>query len=259
MSYSRSIGSRPEIINAYFDLLEETLVENDLLESPCQLFNMDETGMPLDPKAPKVVSRKGMKHPVSISSGNKAQITVVSCCSAGGHHIPPMVIYYRRPELTNGEVPDTIYGLSRNGWMDSDLFHQWFTTHFLSYVPPSRPILLLLDGHSTHFNPSTIEIAAKEKVIVFCLPPHSSHLTQPLDKGCFGPLKQHWRQECHNYLIKNPGKIITRFEFSQLFSQAWYKSMTMNNIVSGFRHTGIYPLNRKALVPESTPIKPKLC
>ena len=118
---------------------------------------------------------------------------------------------------------------------------------FLAYAPPSRPLLLLLDGHSTHFNPLTIELAAKEQVVVFCLPPHSSHQTQPLDKVCFGPLKQYWRQECHDYLIKNPGKVVTH-EFSQLFSQAWLKGMSMSNILGGFKNTGVYPFNCEALL-----------
>ena len=260
VSYARSIGTRPEIISRYFDLLEDTLVENGLLEKPRQIFNMDETGMPLDPLAPKVICRKGAKHPVSTTTGDKTQITVVSCCSAGGYTMPPMVIFDRKtlkPELTRGEVPGTIYGLSSSGWIDSDLFCQWFSNHFLAYAPPSHPLLLLLDGHSAHFNPLTIELAAKEQVVVFCLPPHSSHRTQPLDKGCFGPLKQYWRQECHDYLIKNPGKVVSRYEFSELFSRAWLKGMSMSNILGGFKNTGVYPFNRGALLSQS-PVRPSL-
>ena len=82
-----------------------------------------------------------------------------------------------------------MYGLSSNGWMDTELFEIWFKHHFLMHVPSCRPILLMMDGHSTHFQPSVVRMAAKEEVILFCLPPHSTHLTQPLDKGCFGPLK----------------------------------------------------------------------
>ena len=126
--------------------------------------------------------------------------------------MPPMVIFDRKrlqPDLTKGEVPGTIYGLSNNGWIDSDLFIQWFSHHFLAYGPPVRPILLLLDGHATHYNPVVIEKVAKENVVLFCLPPHTSHCTQPLDKGCFAPLKKHWRQECHEYIHRNPGKVVT--------------------------------------------------
>lgn len=38
-----------------------------------------------------------------------------------------------------------------------------------------------------------------------------------------------------------------KFEFSHLFSEAWYASMSSENIVSSFRTTGICPFNRHAL------------
>ena len=220
VSYIRLLGTRPEIIERYFDLLKHTFDQYNLHDSPCSIFNMDETGMPLNPVSPKVVACKEAKHPVASTTGDRSQITVVSCCNAAGYAMPPMVIFDRKklaPELTLGEVPGTLYGLSSNGWIDRDLFNHWFTSHFLAYAPPVRPLLLLLDGHSSHFNPSTIERAAAEDIIIFCLPPHSSHLTQPLDKGCFGPLKSYWRHECHNYIVSNPGKVVTRYFFLSSF------------------------------------------
>ena len=187
------IGSDPKIIKKYFDLLEESLVNNDILDKPSQIFNLDETGMPLDPTPPRVVSGRGAKHPSAPASGDKLKITVMACCSAAGYAIPPFVIFDRltlKPELTVGEVPGTIYGLSRKGWIDGDLFDMWFMRHFLMHAPPVRPLLVLMDGHSSHFQPSVIQRATKERVIMFTLPPHTSRLTQLLDKGCFGPSKK---------------------------------------------------------------------
>ena len=77
VSYARAMASNPEIINNYFDLLESTLVENDLLDKPAQIFNIDETGMPLDPSPPLVVARRGQKHPSARGSGDKSQVTVL--------------------------------------------------------------------------------------------------------------------------------------------------------------------------------------
>lgn len=59
-------------------------------------------------------------------------------------------------DLAYREVPGTVYGLSENGWMTRTLFMEWFNCHFLSYVPMARPIILLMDGHSTHYCPETI-------------------------------------------------------------------------------------------------------
>jgi len=135
-----------------------------------------------------------------VSTGDKAQISILACCNAAGFAVPPMVIFDQKslkPEMTIGEVPGMMYGLSANGWMDTELFELWFKHHFLAYVPPTRPLLLLIDGHSSHFQPGFVKKAAEEQVIVFRLPPpyHSPH--SALDKGCFGPLKMYWREECH--------------------------------------------------------------
>ena len=61
---------------------------------------------------------------------------------------------------------------------------------FLSHVVPAQPLLLLLDGHSSHFELSSIQSAKKEGIIILCLLPHTTHESQSLDCGAFGPLKK---------------------------------------------------------------------
>ena len=256
ISQTRSKATDPDVFSRYFDLLEETIKENGLNGKPGQMFNMDESGMPLDPKSPKLVFEKGC-HASCVTTGDKTQITVVACVNAIGLALPPMVIWDRQtlsPELTVGEVPGTIYGLSKKGWIDYELFDVWFNNHFLHYAPTARPILLMLDGHSSHYCPDTIQLAAKHQVILFALPPNTTHISQPLDKGCFSSLKESWKQVCHDFLTANPGMLVTRYQFSQLFNQACMKSMTISNITSGFKITGVYPTDRQALlklIPDS--------
>lgn len=237
-------------MNNYFDLLETTLQEYDLLGKPGQIFNLDESGFPLNPKPPKGVFDKGTKNPSAYCTGDKAQITVLACVNAIGNCLPPMVIFDRQTfpiELATGEISGTIYGFSQSGWIDQDLFDKWFDKHFLQYAPATRPLLLLLDGHSSHYHSGTIRKAAENKVVLFVLSPNTTHLTQPLDKGCFGPLKSKWSEVCHKCMAKNPGKVVNQFVFSQLLHEAWRDAMTSLNIKAGFRTTGIYPLNRNAV------------
>ena len=152
-----------------------------------------------------------------------------------------------------------MYGLSDSGWVDSEIFESWFTNHFLVYAPLARPLLLLMDGHLSHFSPLFVNKTAEEQVIVFCLPPHSTHKTQPLDKGVFSPLKRAWREECHSYILANPGKVVTCFQFSFLFGCAWMKAMTPLNTVAGFKVTGVYPTDRYRILPKSPPKPPTIC
>lgn len=89
----------------------------------------------------QIVHVRGEKNPSTISSGMKSQVTVVGCVSASGQCIPPMVVWDRKtlsPDLAVGEVPGTIYGHLKKGWMDTELFHLWFMKYFLRYAPAVR-------------------------------------------------------------------------------------------------------------------------
>lgn len=137
----------------YFDLLERTLAENDLIDKPSQIFNLDETGMPLDPIPPHLVSARGAKHASAVSSGDKSQITVLACCRAAGYSLPPFVILDRvnlKQEFTIGEVPGTVYGLSKKGWIDGELFELWFIRHFIMHAPPPHGWPLFTLSASRH-------------------------------------------------------------------------------------------------------------
>ena len=115
------------------------MLQNDLTSNPGLIFNCDESGMPLSHRPGTVIAKKGQKRVIALVSGNKAQVTVLTCASATGNPILPMVIFDRKnlnQELTIGEVLGTMYSLSLgSGWIDQELFHDWFKRHFLQYAP----------------------------------------------------------------------------------------------------------------------------
>lgn len=240
-----------EALENYFKLLKDLLEENGLMDQPGQIYNVDESGMPFEHRPPRVLARKGQRKVRCRTSGNKSQVTVIGCVSAAGQAIPPFVIYDAKSlnmEWTKGEVPGTTYGLSNRGWVDMELFKGWLSTHFLKFAVASRPLLLLLDGHSSHYNPEAIRHAKDSDVIMFTLVPHTTHEMQPLDTAVFGPLKVHWREACHDFVQANPGKVITKYHFSSLLNTAWMKTMVPQTIISGFRTCGVYPFNPQAVL-----------
>ena len=158
-SYLRMDAVNEDTMKQYFDLLEDVLTEHNLKDLPSQIYNIDESGMPLDPKALNVVTKPGVKKVRSRSTGHKGQITIVACGSAVGQIIPPMVIFDAKKlchAWTANEVTGTSYGLSDSGWITTPLFEGWLIDHFLKYAVPGRPLLLLLDGHSTHYQPEVV-------------------------------------------------------------------------------------------------------
>ena len=84
------------MIENNFYLLEATISSHDLTNLPCKIFNSDESGFSLSPKPPNVVARKVEKHPLSLFSNEKSQITVLACCNAGGYAIAPLIIFGRK-------------------------------------------------------------------------------------------------------------------------------------------------------------------
>ena len=156
----------------------------------------------------------------------------MACTCASGNAIPPLIIFDRlslNEAMTKGEVPGTVYSLSHNGWITREIFRQWFN-HFVLSIPSARPIILMLDGHSAHYCPETIAMAAKQQIGLCALPPHTTHITQPLDRGCFAPLKVAWRDTCHKFCARNPGRTVSRFYFCELFAKAWFRVFSMPNI-----------------------------
>ena len=128
-----------ENLEHYFSLLKQILEENDLLNHPECIYNMDETGVPLDPKPSKVVAVKGQRKICYRTSGNKSHITVLGCSNATGQAQPPFVIFDAKqlnPLWTRGEVPGSCYGLSKNRWTDQELFRGWLTEHFHNPCSP---------------------------------------------------------------------------------------------------------------------------
>ena len=49
----RSEMTTHEVFKSYFDLLQETLEKADVIDKPAQIYNCDESGMPLEHKMPK--------------------------------------------------------------------------------------------------------------------------------------------------------------------------------------------------------------
>ena len=146
--------------------------------------------------------------------------------------------------------------------MDTELFEEWLKNHFLFYAPPAQPLLLLLDGHTLHYQLEVLRIAAAEGVIIFCLLPHAMHILQPLDNGAFGALKQHWGKACHQYCSKNPGKVVNRYNFCNVFHSAWVEVMATSLQAFGRQESthqqGMWSYHR-SLASQRIPTLTNLC
>jgi hypothetical protein len=79
------------------------------------------------------------------------------------------------------------------------------------------------------------------------MPPHSSHLLQPLDVACFSPLKRRYSNEI-SILARNHAHHISKEDFLPAFKAAYDKAFSRENICAGFRAAGLVPHDPDAVL-----------
>jgi hypothetical protein len=85
------------------------------------------------------------------------------------------------------------------------------------------------------------------------MPIHISHILQPLDMSCFGPLKKAYGSQIKNKIRLSINHIIKE-EFLPIFFIAYQQTMTVQTISSGFRATGLVPFNLERVLENLGPI-----
>ena len=162
---------------------------------------MDETGFVIVPKLEKVIAKKGARQVHKIAQGNSHDhISVAPTISADGSYIPPLIIYKgvrTIPGLLDGAPPGTVMGFTSTGYMREDLF-QMYLDHFIQSIPPTRPVLLMLDGHSSHISYTIVDFCRNNGILLYALPPHTTHVLQPSEIP-FAKLKKEYSKACEKY------------------------------------------------------------
>ena len=222
-------------------------MKHDLEDKPHRIFNVDEKGLNTDHKSPKVVAGKFNKTQ-AVTSGKSQTTTIIGCVSGVGQQVPPFFIFpgtHMMDALMEGSSPGSMGTVSPTGWSSSDIFRQYMRDHLLKYLPSRGDdyVLILYDGHKSHCSLGLIEWAKSENIILFVLPPHCSHILQPLDVSCFGPFQIAWNSACQKYMRESDGRVITRYDVCQLACKVYLSTITVTNIVAAFKRCGIHPFN----------------
>lgn len=253
-SVARVKGFNREAVNRFYSLLEEVVEKHNI--GPDMIFNMDETGLhTTSTKPPKVLSTYGKKQVGVVSSNERGVLTtVICCCSVTGQFLPPFFIFKRKrlnPRLLDGAPPGAEATTTDSGWINAQKFVDWLQL-FIQKVRPSEnnKALLILDNHESHKSYEALDLAAKNHITFLSIPPHTSHKLQPLDVAVYGPIKKYFEIEVNSFQKEHPGRIINQYDIAKLFTGAYLKGATPGNAISGFRASGIYPLNRHIIGDE---------
>ena len=174
--------------------------------------------------------------------------------SADGKYYPGVFIFPRVSvsQEMKDVVPHGWLALANpSGWMDENCF-LLFLKHIRKQITcsPSKPVLMIVDGHSSHCGFSVANYCKEQGIVLQTLPPHTSHASQPLDRCVYGPFKRYLVQSHDEFLRKTPGQPIRIYDVPIVSEEPLKKAFTEKNIKKAFSATGIWPLNRDA-IPDS--------
>lgn len=248
-----------DTLNTYFNELH-TSIEG---VPPANIINYDESNLTDDPGRQRVIVRRGVKHASRILDFTKSSTSVMFCAAADGTLLPPYIVYRAKnvyPEWVMNGPPGSCYNRSKNGWFDGDIFSDWF--HKIAY-PYLRRLegrkIMIGDNLSSHLSLSIINKCVEANIEFKFLPPHSTHICQPLDVSYFRPLKAMWRKQLTKWKLKNKG-CLPKSIFPAMLNDCLKMLATKDevNIKAGFRATGIFPPDRNEVLKKVLGASPNI-
>jgi hypothetical protein len=243
----RALCEDPVLIKSWFELVEQTRAKYGICDD--DVYNFDEAGFMMGKIITQLVvtgsERRG--RPKALQPGSREWATIIAGINAAGWSIPPFIIltgqYHLSAWYEDAAIPrNWVIAVSDNGWTNNKLGVEWlrhFNAHTQTRTIGARR-LLILDGHESHNSLEFQELCKESNIYTLRMPPHSSHLLQPLDVGCFSPLKRAYSHEIES-LIRNHINHVTKLEFLPAVKAAYNRSFTPANIRSAFQGAGLIP------------------
>lgn len=247
----------PEDIKRWFTNIEDHLESQELqsiLADPQRIINGDETSFQLNPKTKVVLALRGCHNVYDIErSSSKVNITTMFSFLATGDIVPPTVIYpYKSiPQVVAQSVPAS-WGIARSdsGWMTANVFRDYIRKVLNPYLEErqiKKPVIYIVDGHSSHINLETSLVCRDLGIILVALYPNVTHIMQPADVAAFKPLKVGWPKTVKKFRTENSNLPITPHNFAGVLQDCIRESLTVETIKNGFRASGLYPWNYQAI------------
>jgi hypothetical protein len=109
-------------------------------------------------------------------------------------------------------------------------------------VEPANYRLLLFDGHASHLSGEFVAYALQHKIVLCCLPPHTSHYLQPLDVGVFTHAKRRYRVAVQERADRG-WATMKRDHFLPLYAGLRPNNLNTLTIMDGWKQTGIRPVS----------------
>jgi len=239
--YQRVKCEDPKILRDWFWLVYNIITKYRLHED--NIYNFDKTGfqMGVITTAKVVTGSEQSIQPVTIQPGNREWVTAIESINSSGWTLPPMIIFEGKVHISLWYIDnlphDWIIGVSENGWTNNSLVLDWLKEVFEKHTKNcTKDVyrLLILDRHGSHATPEFDIFCKEHSIITLCMPPHLSHLLQPLDVSCFAVLKRLYRQQIEE-LMRLGVSHIDKTDFLTAYITTCQDAVTLNNLLSKHR------------------------
>jgi hypothetical protein len=193
---SRHKAMSVETVKTWFDAVTELRLQHKY--TPERIYNMDESGFAVgESQSSRALVNIREDSSWKVVPGRQQWITAIDCISAGGSALPPLLIFKAKHTNTGWipahAPPDWRFSTSNSGWTSDSHTYEWLITVFEPLTRPADPSLhrlLVMDGHGSHITANVIAHCMKHAIDLLILPPHTSHMLQPLDVSVSAPLKR---------------------------------------------------------------------
>ena len=101
----------------------------------------------------------------------------------------------------------------------------------------------MLDGHASHVCYDVIKLAIELDIVLFQLPSHTSHITQPLDVAAFGSFKKEGAKVLTAYPFKHGGTLPLKRDMAGVIGEAWRKSFSPDQNKESFAGAGLWSVD----------------
>jgi hypothetical protein len=248
--YQRALSEDPRIIEPWFDLVQRTIGKWGIASD--DISNFDESGFAIGISATQKIVTSAEYHGkrALLQAGNREWVTSIECIRASGSVLPPLFVFkgkqfpeQLRPYLFSNQKGARLT-MSLNGWTTNTIGLWWFKHHFIPNIGTrvGKYCLLVLDGHGSHLTPEFDQVCEENQIIAICMPPHASHLLQPLDVGCFSVLKRLY-EGAVSTLTRNGVNSIDKEDFLELIADARMGAFKTSTIQNSFLATGLAPFD----------------
>ena len=253
LAVEQSNAEDPVALEEYFEKYQVAREDYGIVDD--DVWNMDETGFHIGCGREHWVITLHAESQLRIDdSDNRTYISDAECISAGGVVIPPMLIFpgvqiLHKWGLENDMDNDALLSVSDSGYSNDELALGWlkhFEVHSkIHQVSAWR--LLIVDSYGSHLTLEFLDYATDYNIILFRLPAHTTHITQPLDVGCFQPLK-HYHSEAADSAIQLGDSEFGKMDFLSAFQQVRDQAFKKTTIINAFKHTGLVPFNPAVVI-----------